>query len=459
MCWVRHRDHSTAGMGIHVNRNLALEKPPAIDLRAEPLEPQGDPRAELAAQFIPAGARVLEFARGSMPLRPLRPNGCVYRGCDLNGEFSTKAAADSDIIVMLGVLETIADVESFFTHLRFCKRDVVLSCSPTDLSQEIGQEKGHGRARASQGFVNHFSFYDLTLLFDRYGFRIACTTPVDEREVLMRLTPTERLKPVTPCSIAVISYNDVGNLGDRLGYHMINALLPGEADVHHLTFRTLDRARDKYDLVVLGIGNSVFQPLLGDEVLDVVKRAKASIGIFGTQYRELIPRPALDRLLDRLDTWFARYEDDVLLYGRGRKNVVHLGDWLIDQFPMNKATVDEPLQIDDEIASELALDRTIQTIQQHRQVYSARLAPLLCALTSAELAAYAEQPSAQMPDIVSGKFRSMLIDIFGRTYAEKKFFMVDRDAVVRYKARVHRNVAKVGERIDAILRNVAVASA
>ena len=72
--------------------------------------------------------------------------------------------------------------------------------------------------------------------------------------------------------------------------------------------------------------------------------------------------------------------------------------------------------------------------------------------------AYAEQPLQQMPGIVSGKFRSMLIDIFGRSYPEKQFFMVDRDAVTRYKARVHRNVAKVGERIDAILRNVAVAA-
>ena len=64
-----------------------------------------------------------------------------------------------------------------------------------------------------------------------------------------------------------------------------------------------------------------------------------------------------------------------------------------------------------------------------------------------------------MPGVVSGKFRSMLIDIFGRSYAEKTFFMVDRDAVVRYKARVHRNVAQVSERIDAVLRNVAVAQA
>ena len=147
------------------------------------------------------------------------------------------------------------------------------------------------------------------------------------------------------------------------------------------------------------------------------------------------------------------------MYGRGRHNVMHLGDWLIDQFPMNQPTEDEPLQVSDEIGTDRALGRTIQIIQRHKQVYSARLHPLLCALTSAGLVAYAEQPSEPMPDIVSGKFRSMLIDIFGRSYPEKEFFMVDRDAVTRYKARVHRNVAKVGERIDAILRNLAVAAA
>ena len=93
----------------------------------------------------------------------------------------------------------------------------------------------------------------------------------------------------------------------------------------------------------------MFQPLIGDGILDILSRAKSAIGIFGTQYRELIPRPALDRVIDRLDTWFAPYEDDVLLYGRGRSNVVHLGDWLIDQFPLAEATLDEPLQIGAEI--------------------------------------------------------------------------------------------------------------
>jgi hypothetical protein len=263
---------------------------------------------------------------------------------------------------------------------------------------------------------------------------------------------------VSACSVAVISENDGASFGDRLGFHTINALLPGEAAVHHLTFRTLAEARERYDLVVLGVGNSMFRPLIGDDVLGILSRAKAAIGIFGTQYRELIPRPAMERVLDRLDTWFAPYQDDVLSYGRGRNNVVHLGDWLIDQFPLAEATLDEPLQIGVEIGSEIPLDRTIQIIQRHKQVYSARLHPLLCALTSAELAAYADEPSKAMPGIASGKFRSMLIDIFGRTYPEKQFFMVDREAVRRYKAQVHRNVARVAERVDAVLRNVAVAA-
>src|SRR5450830_588132 len=269
-------------MTLNVNLHLTLETTPVF---APGVTLATDARAELAAQFIPAGSRVLDLS-GATTLQRLLPTGCSYQGIvnDFNADdFPTQAAAHSDIIVMLGALERIADVENLFTHLRFCKQDVILSYRATDLA-------GSGD-RA--GFANALSFYDLALLFDRYGFRIECTAPIDGMQVLMRLTPTERLKPVASCSVAVVSCNDDGNFGDRLGYHMINALLPGEAEVHHLTFRTLNEARATYDLVVLGVGNSMFQPLFDDDVLDIVARAKAAIGIFGTQYRELIPRPAL----------------------------------------------------------------------------------------------------------------------------------------------------------------------
>ncbi len=428
------------------------------------LEPAWDARAELAANFIPAGAHVLDLGCGNMSLPLFLPYGCSYRGCDLvardaqtivcdfnMGGFPTDAATDADIIAVLGVLEYVNDAEAFFTHLRAANCDVVLSYCAVDLSGSID--------RASLGWLNHFSFLDLSDLLDRHGFRIASSLRVDSLQVLMRLTPVDPRAAPNPGSVAVISYNDVGNFGDRLGYHMINSLLPSDATVHHLTFQTLDRAHDAYDLVVLGIGNSIYQPLLRDDLLDVVKRGKAKVGIFGTQYRELMSRSSLNRLIDRLDVWFARYEDDVLMYGRGRSNVEHLGDWLIDQFPMSTPTDDGELHIGDEILKELSLDRTIQHIQRHKKVLSTRLHPLLCAFTSAEAVAYQEQPAGVATSIVSGKFRSMLIDIFGRTYPEGTYFAVDRDAVARYKKRVHGNVATVGARLDALLRSVATAPA
>src|SRR5690242_10435828 len=159
-------------MNLHVNSNLALELP-ADPAHAEPARKiKSDPRAELAAQFIPSGARVLDLSADTA-LQRLLPGGCNYRGLsragkkraapalDLNaGEFPAEAASQCDVIVMLGVLERIADVENLFTHLRFCKRDIILSYAATDLAKDAD--------RGARGFVNHMGFYDLAQLFDRY---------------------------------------------------------------------------------------------------------------------------------------------------------------------------------------------------------------------------------------------------------------------------------------------------
>jgi hypothetical protein len=451
-------------MALHVNANLAL-KLVRDDARRADAAATRDPRAELAAQFIPAGARILDLGGGGGDtLRDQVPFGCAYEAVDrlahdkgslihqLTGaEFPTRAATEADIVVMLGVLEHVADLDSLFTHLRFCKHDLIVTYRPTNFMSD---------ERAAHGVVNHLSYAELIALFDRYGFRIECTAPVSDTEMMFRLTPTKRIAPVGSCDIAVISESDAANFGDRLGVQMINSVLPGAARVHHMTFATLreslETARDSYDLVVIGVGNAMFQPLIGDDILRVLARAKSAIGIFGTAYRELIPRVAIERVIDRLDMWYAPYADDVMLYGRGRSNAVHLGDWLTEQFPLTQSSLDEPLQIGANIGAEIPLDRSIELIQRHRQVYSARLHPLLCALTSAEYVAYAEEASDRMPGIVSGKFRSMLVDVFGRGYPEREFFMVDRDAVTRYKARVHANVAEMRGRIAAMLRNVAV---
>jgi hypothetical protein len=449
-------------MALNVESNLARTTTPNLAHWSSPqaLEPAHDERAAFAAQFIPAGARVLELNCDRMALRRYLPNGCRYQGCDLiarepdtltcdlnAGEFPSDAARDADVIVLLGVLEHIVDVESFFTHLRFARRDIVVSYCATDLTGNCD--------RAALGWINNFSFFELATLFDRYGFRIECTAPVDSVQCLMRLTPAEKLAPLKPCSVAVVS--DGAGFGGRLSRHMINTLLPGEADVHHLSFASLGQAREHYDLVIVGAGDSLPPPAIGDDLIDLLARGKSSVGLFGTQYRELMPRAAIERLIGRLDHWFARHQDDLLMYGRGRKNVSHLGDWLIDAFPFAASSDADQLRVGTELDHEPS-DSAIAAIQRHKAVFCTRPQPLLCALTSAEMAAYADQPAANAPGIASGTFRSMLIDIFGRGYPERDFFLVDREAVARYKARVHRNVASLRERIDATLRNVAVAA-
>ena len=177
-------------MGLHVNRNLALETPSALALRMQP-QADADPRAELAAQFIPAGARVLELGRGAVrccrTAAAIRPRTrCHYSTCDLDGgDFPTKAAAEADIIVMLGALETVADVESFFTHLRFCKRDVLLSY------QRDRSRRRRDRAPASPIIsASTISRCCSTATASASN----APTPIDDAQVLMRLTPTERLQ-------------------------------------------------------------------------------------------------------------------------------------------------------------------------------------------------------------------------------------------------------------------------
>jgi hypothetical protein len=250
--------------------------------------------------------------------------------------------------------------------------------------------------------------------------------------------------------VLVLSYANVGNFGDRLGYHLINSVLPPDVEVTHAYFYPWNIPQGEYDLLVLGIGNSLFAPLLTDDLLRLLDKIPKKIGIFGTQYRSAIPTDRLRRLIGSLDHWFARYEDDLLLYGDAAINASHMGDWLIDAFPMAQWSEDSTLSIGDEVLAELPLDRSIQTIQRYRQVNSSRLHPLLCALTSAELVSYTEQRDTGSE--TSGKFRSLLIDVFGREMPEGKLWNVDRLAVCIYKERVSKNVTDLSLYLRRLLR-------
>lgn len=414
-------------------------------------------RALFAADFIPAGARVLDIGCGDMTLEKYLPFGCSYVPCDvvrrddrttildLNREAPPAALLEGvDVVSMLGVWEYLYRVRDVLAAFAAAKKTLLCSYCVTESTSHLD--------RRALGWVNDFSSHEFTGMARDCGYTIALQKPIDSLQSLFKLTIAPADDAPKRRRVHVISYNNVGNFGDRLGFHVLNELLPPHAEVSWGTLKPFTPVPDALDLLVIGIGNSLFGGLIHDALIDATGKARASIGIFGTQYRAALPVGRLNLLVERLTHWSARYEDDVRLYGGGRANVSHLGDWLINAFPLARASDDRVLSVGKEIWNNLALDRVIQRIQQHKVVVSERLHPLLCALTSAENVGYKEQRESGSGDVVSGKFRSMLMDIFEQTFPEGVLWEVDRDRVLAYKARVRRNSDDLGRRIASLLR-------
>jgi hypothetical protein len=413
----------------------------------------------LIADFVPAGARVLDLGATVPELHSLLPHGCAYMACgktasregvlpcDLEGgEFPMDAASGADIVVLHETIERVADADALAANLHAAGCTVILSCAPTDLTSD-----------AARGVNSRFGFYELTRLFDRHGFRIECSAPAGEGQMVMRLAPERKVMPVVGCRVAVLAEGD--DFGARVGRELLASVLPGEASVDWFTFDQIRTVQPGYDLVVLGTGSALSPAVVDDALIGFASCGRAAIGIFGTQYRELIPRAGIERLIDRLDVWYARHEADAMMYGRGRDNVTHLGDWLIDRFPLAQGTVNEPLLIGANAGAETDLAATIAFIQRHAGIFTTHPAAFLCALAAAETAAWCETPDSRLPGLPSGEFRSLLIDVFGRSFPEKDFFLVDRDAVMRYKARVRANVAAMRETIAGLIEAKARAAA
>jgi hypothetical protein len=419
------------------------------------LEPAWEGRAVVAADFIAAGTRVLDIGCGAMALERHLPFGATYQPCDIvardartivadlnTQRLPAQAVADADLVTMLGVWEYIYKPGDLFAA--FAKTGKPILCSYCDAALTPDRDR-----RRTLGWVNDFTLAEFLDIARAQGYHASLTKQIDSLQYLIRFDHRPPVQARAAKRVHVISYNNVGNFGDRLGYHLLNDVLPPNAELTWGTLRPFAPVPE-VDLLVIGIGNSLFGDLLNDQLLAATANAKASIGIFGTQYRAQLPAPKLGELLDRLTHWYARYEEDALLYGRGRTNVSHLGDWLINAFPMAVPSVDQPLRIGQGILQDLPIDRTIQHIQRHKRIFSERLHPLLCALTAAEQVGYVEQREMDGKH-ASGKFRAMLLDIFGQTFAENILWKVDRNRVAAYKAKVRANTDEMRQRLAALL--------
>ncbi|MDF2577012.1 MAG: Methyltransferase FkbM family [Chlamydiales bacterium] len=324
------------------------------------LEAAWNVRTGPASSYILSGSIVLDLGCGAMALEKALPYGCTYIPCDVvardhrthvcnfnEGEFPK---VKTDIITILGVLEYIYDPLAFFTSLHRYNCPIVISYHPAEMSQRTN--------RSALGWVNSLSRTEFLLIAQKAGFTLHSERPLDAMQFLYKFIPVA--KPIVKTKkVLVLSYNNVGNFGDRLGYHLVNQILPAHAITTFANFKPWNIPQEDFDLVILGIGNSIFGNMYTDQLLKLLEKTPASIGIFGTQYREMMPLERLQTALDRLTFWYARYQEDIQLYGRNRNNVRHLGDWLINAFPIGNGYKEEVLHIGDKIWKELPLDRTI----------------------------------------------------------------------------------------------------
>ncbi|HYL80269.1 MAG TPA: methyltransferase domain-containing protein, partial [Candidatus Acidoferrum sp.] len=423
------------------------------------LSPDWDGRAACVAQRIPRGAHVLDVGAGARALRRFldttvryTPADIVARepGClvtDLNqGQFPD---GHYDYVTMLGVLEYVHDVAAVLRRAR--------GAAPRAIFTYSLYAGGHLDARRSAGWFNDYTAQELTALLAETKWQVTSLEAIENDQVILSCRDGQSSGlsgfPVVPDRkrVLVMGYQNAANFGDRLGYHLIPGLLPSHCDVSFGTFQPWHVPEGPYDLAIVGIGNSLFGPLLSDDLQRLVEAVPQSIGIFGTQYRDSLPADRLRRLVSALTCWYARSEEDIFLYGSGHQNIHHLGDWLSLLCPMGTPSLAKELVIpSDFIQTEAPLDRVIQEIQTYQQVHSARIHPLLVALHSASAVSYAEQ--REMGDgQVSGKFRSLLLDVFERCYPERETFAVNRHLVSAYQARVRANYAQLAATIQSLL--------
>ncbi len=235
---------------------------------ARNLKPSWNARAKLAADFIPAGATVLDLGCGAMALETFLPYNCRYLPCDLVkrdertilcnfNEESLPAKAEATHLAALGVLEYIHDWRGFIRQLCAFQLPIVFSYHPTDYTQ--------GMDRKGLGWVNDIRLDDLCSEVYGADFLVKNSMRVDN-QVLLRIQPGQR-RPLGNPRVLVLTYNNCGNFGDRLGFHLINSLLPALAEVHHANFKPWKLPPGEFDLVVVGAGNSIFEPILTEELL------------------------------------------------------------------------------------------------------------------------------------------------------------------------------------------------
>jgi len=261
-------------------------------------------------------------------------------------------------------------------------------------------------------------------------------------------------------NIAIISYGNCSNLGDRLGQGLMLSLLPTNVEIDFLNLPPFWKNPNKqYDLIIVGTGHSIFHKTLeDDDFINFFNNSKQKIGFFGIQYHDLINEVILNDFISNLDYWYARNENDVFRYSTYNPNILHTGDILTNSIPLSNWTIDGTVEIEESIIdNNFDSYKIISEIQKYRHVSSPRLHPLLVALNSAENFKYKEQREIQNGNeklvVKSNKFENMLFDIFKKKFEEENWYRVNREMVINYRILVEQNLKIVKKNLFNICNN------
>jgi hypothetical protein len=96
--------------------------------------------------------------------------------------------------------------------------------------------------RRNLGWVNDYSHDELLRLLGDVGFFVQRSDRIDNVQWLFRLQPDVPAVPAVK-KVAVLSYYNVGNFGDWLGYHLVNDSLPRSCGSNASVVQALDSTR------------------------------------------------------------------------------------------------------------------------------------------------------------------------------------------------------------------------
>jgi len=233
--------------------------------------------------------------------------------------------------------------------------------------------------------------------------------------------------------VAIISYGNCANLGDRIGQSIILGMIPYDCSVDFLylpPFWNKLHNDNIYDLVIIGTGHSVFFKTLNDSnFIKFLDNQNNIIGVFGLQYHELLDKNNFNN-----------------------KNIIsHSGDILTSYFPLTNWTIDSKINIKPGIIDNLQDGLSIiKKIQSYRVVESTRLHPLLAGLQSCDEFVFHEQ-TEMGNDIKSNKFNNMLYDIFNEDFKPGVQYKVDKDLVLKYRKFVFDKLLIIEDKIKEFL--------